>query len=67
MVALGQYCGLSEVFDTQLGHDATDVRFDGGWPDHQLVGELGVGVATDHQIEHLPLLGGEILAWCRWP
>ena len=46
--------------DAQLGQDVADVRFDGGGPDGQPCGDLGVVQPLDHQGQHDPLAPGQV-------
>jgi hypothetical protein len=54
-VLVGEDDGLDAVAHVELLQEVPDVRLDRGQRDHQLLGDLAVGEAAAHELEHLEL------------
>ena len=54
-----EHDGLHPVAQIELQEHAADVALDGGLADHEVFGDLGVGEAARHELEHFALAGRE--------
>src|SRR5213593_2406262 len=54
---------LVPVAEVELGENALHVVLDRVLADHQTLGDLGVGEARRHQLQHLQLSGSELFLW----
>ena len=59
MLAGGERSQLGTGPDADLGEDVGDVGLDGGGPDEEPFGDLGIGEALGDQGRHLAFRGGE--------
>ncbi len=52
---------LDAVAGSEFGEDVADVGLDGFGPDKKVIGDLKIGAALCHEVEHLALSAGEAL------